>query len=806
MMLVGMKRKYFKHFPEAYFVRFFFFVLCFLMSVFTNAKEIVVSGVVRDAGTGERLINATIIDIQQQIGVLTNEFGFFSMKIDNDSTVQIECRYVGYKSSFVLLEAVLDTFIVFNMEQGIDIEEVLVTSDRAFNIEAHLPGVTGMRGEEIGRMPSLMGEPDLARSLQLMPGVQAGKEGTGGLFVRGGSPGQNLVMLDGMPVYSPNHIAGFVSVFNPVSVNYIKLYKGGFPAQFGGRTSSVLDVRMNEGNMQKKSGSYSFGTITGNFCYESPILKDTSSFLIAGRRTILDLFVMGYILMDTNGESTAGYNLWDVNLKYNKKINDKTRLYLSFYKGQDQFFKRTNDNSQNDYRLKSRYNISWGNTVASFRLNKVYSGKWFTNYTLGFSNYRYQVKDIINMIGKSPDKGENFNYFKSSVSDLLFSADNQFLLNSDHSFNFGIQSNFHLYSPVQNQAYWKADEVVLYDSIWGANNVYSPELAAYFSDKYRIGLKLIASIGGRVVAYLFDDISEWSFEPRMSFNYKVNKSLLVSLSYDRMAQFTHLVNSTEQTLPSDMWFPSTKNILPEKSNQYSLGAFYSFSKKQNYSITFDLYYRQMYNLIESSNGLSFKGADDDWSNMVVGNGSGKVWGAELYAERKTGRFTGSVAYTLSKNMRHFDNFNKGEWYPYRYDRRHELTIMLNYEINEHMNFALNWVYMSGEATTLPTYKYLLDVQQFYYESVTYDETFSEVFYSEGRNSFRMPAYHRLDFSLNIEHEVGRGIRTWSLGLYNAYNRMNSYYLYYDRDKQNDVKLYSVTLFPIMPSISYSLKF
>ncbi len=788
------------------FVWFFLFVLYFLMPVFANAQSVTLSGVVCDAETGERLINATVINNRRQIGVLTNEYGFYSIKIDGDNAVQIECRYVGYKSHFVIVEAVRDTFINFNMEKGIDIEEVLVTSDRAFNLEVHQPGITGMKGEDIIRMSSLMGEPDLARSLQLMPGVQAGKEGTGGLFVRGGSPGQNLILLDGMPVYSPNHIAGFVSVFNPVPVNYLKLYKGGFPAQFGGRTSSVLDIRMRDGNMQKHSGSYSYGTITGNFCYEGPIRKDTSSFLIAGRRTIFDLFVMGFILLDTNGESTAGYNLWDINLKYNKKINDQTRFFMSFYKGQDQIFKRTSDNSQNDYLLRRRYNNSWGNTVASFRLNKIYSSKLFANYTFGFSNYRYQIKDVINMIGESPNKGKNLNNFKSSVSDFVLSADYQYMFNDKHSFNFGLQTNFHMYSPIHNQAYWKADEVVLYDSIWGANNVFSPELAAYFADTYRIGYKLTASIGGRIVTYLFDEISEWSLEPRMSFNYKVNRSMLVSLSYDRMAQFTHLVNSTEQSLPSDMWFPSTKNILPEKSNQYSLGTFYTFTRTNDYNLSFDLYYKQMYNLVENSEGLSFRGAGSDWSKMIVGNGSGKAWGAEFFAERKTGRFTGSIAYTLSKNMRKFDNLNNAEWYPFRYDRRHELAIMLNYKINEHVNFALNWVYMSGEAATLPKYKYMLDVQQFYNENVTSGETFSKVFYSESRNSFRMPAYHRFDFSFNFEREVYRGIRTWSLGLYNAYNRMNSYYLYYDKDKQGEIKLYSITLFPVMPSISYSLKF
>jgi hypothetical protein len=312
-----------------------------------------------------------------------------------------------------------------------------------------------MKGDVITQMPSLLGEYDLARVLQLKPGVQSGKEGTGRLFVRGGSAGQNLVLLDGVPVYSPNHIAGFISVFNPNMVNYLKLYKSGFPPRLGGRSSSVLDVRMKDGNMKESSGSFSMGTITGNFCYELPMSKDTSSLLIAGRRTIFDLFLMGYILINTDGKSNAGYNLWDVNVKYNKKIDDKTRLYISFYKGRDKFFRRTKDKGHDidETKYKHVYNNAWGNTVASLRLNKIYSNKLFSNYTLGFSNYSYHIKDKVEVL--SGREGSRMSLFRSKVSDFLLSANYQYLLNNRHSLDYGFQANLHGYLPTHNQSFWE---------------------------------------------------------------------------------------------------------------------------------------------------------------------------------------------------------------------------------------------------------------------------------------------------------------------------------------------------------------
>ncbi len=787
---------------------FYIYLLVFFLFNILVVKSMgsTVSGVVFDKGTGECLINATIIDVNKKVGVYSNEYGFFSIDVREDSIVQLECRYVGYKTCKKTIRMDGDTSIIFKLEQGVNIDEVIVKADNSFLSYSHKPGVSEMKGDVITQIPSLLGEYDLARVLQLKPGVQSGKEGTGRLFVRGGSAGQNLVLLDGVPVYSPNHIAGFISVFNPNMVNYLKLYKSGFPPRLGGRSSSVLDVRMKDGNMKESSGSFSMGTITGNFYYELPISKDTSSLLIAGRRTIFDLFLMGYILLDTDGKSNAGYNLWDVNVKYNKKIDDKTRLYVSFYKGQDKFFRRNKDNGHdiNETKYKHVYNNAWGNTVASLRLNKIYSNKLFSNYTLGFSNYSYHIKEKVEVL--SGGDGTRMSLFRSKVSDFILSANYQYLFNNKHAFDFGFQANLHGYLPTHNQSYWEEDNITFNDSIWGGEVSFSPEIALYFSDHYQIGSGLAADVGIRAVAYFFDGNKNWSIEPRLSLNYKLNRNLFLGMSYDRMGQFTHLVSSTQQSLISDIWIPSTKNILPEKSNQYSLGGEYLFPGKQEYTLTIDVFYKQLYNLVENVSGLSFYGTGSKWNDLVLGGGEGKAYGAELLIEKKKGRINGSIAYTLSKNMRKFNGINRNEWFPYRYDRRHEVSIMLDYELNKHVKLAANWVFMSGEAASLPQYKYLIDIQQFDIESVSVGDKYDQAFYSKSRNSFRMPAYHRLDFSLNIERDVYRGRRTWSVGLYNAYNQMNSYYMYYDEDDKSGVKLYSVTLFPIMPSISYRLEF
>lgn len=788
-------------------------ILFIFLSLICNSslaqRKVSLSGFVTDAESGELLINATIVDTKNHTGVVSNNYGFYTMKIEANEEATVTCRYVGYQSQQKNICISNDTIINFKLGECTELNEVVVKAgnSKRYN-DQPMTGIIEMKAALAEKLPTILGEADLARMLQLMPGVQSGREGSGGLYVRGGTNDQNLILLDGMPVYNPNHIGGFISIFNPSSISYLKLYKGGFPARFGGRLSSILDVRMKNGNMQNKEGYISVGTLTSSFSYESPLRKDTSSIIIAGRRTVFDLFVSAYNYMDTNGKYNGGYNLWDLNFKYNRKINDKTRIYLSFYKGRDKIFNTANDKySQSDsvFRYKGNNDISWGNTMASYRINKIYSGKIFANYTLGVSNFSYGIVDDYKVKQQKELIRRDKTSFVSEITDFILSADYEYMISKKHSAQFGLQSSVHHFSPSNNKIEQTRNGVISNDTIWGAKKINVPEADLYVSDVYTISPKLSADIGIRYVVFFVGDKPIQKFEPRIVGNYQLNENISIKASYSSMSQFTHLISTSDQSFPSDFWLPSTKSILPEQSMQISLGAFWAFKQKQEYEFSFDGYYKQLNNLVEIKGGISFIKSGADWENQILGNGQGRVWGAEFLFEKKTGKTTGWISYTLSKNTRKFDGINEGNWFPFRYDRRHELSIVVCHEFSKHLNFSANWVFMTGEATTVAQYKYLIDMQKFYQGSDVYNNL-DEVYYYNGRNSFRTPIYHRLDFNFNFVRSFENKTRTWSLGLYNAYNHYNPYYLYIGKNKAGETKLFSFTFFPIMPSVSYSYKF
>jgi hypothetical protein len=788
-------------------------IIIILFILFRNISfaqhTISLSGFVTDKISGEVLINATIANTKKFTGVMANNYGFYTMKIEADEDVFITCSYVGYQSQQMVINLSKDTTINFKLEKEAEIDEVVIKAGNSnlYKIQP-VTGIIEMKADMARKLPTLLGEADLTRMLQLKPGVQNGNEGSGGLFVRGGTTDQNLILLDGMPVYNPGHLGGFISIFNPSSVNYIKLYKGGFPARFGGRLSSILDVRMKNGNLKHSESFVSVGTITTSFSWETPIRKDTSSIIIAGRRTLFDLFVSGYNYLDTNGKYNGGYNLWDLNLKYNKKIDDKTRIYLSFYKGKDKIFSTWNDKySHNDTvsNYKGKYKLSWGNTMASYRINKVYSGKVFADYTIGVSDYRYGITNDYKVKKEKILVNHDYTSFVSSITDFIFSPDYEFLINNKHSLQFGLQGVIHYFSPCENKIEQTIKEVVYKDSIWGAKKITVPEMAVYGSDVFTITPKLSTEIGIRYVVFFLKDKPVQKLEPRIVGNFQLNNNISIKGSYSAMSQFTHLISASDQSLPSDFWLPSTGKIPPERSMQLSIGTFWTFNLKQDFEFSFDSYYKKMDDLVEIKGGTSFIKSGADWENQIYSNGKGKVWGAEFMLEKKTGKTTGWIAYTLSKNVRKFDEINKGNWLPFKYDRRHQISIVVCHEFNDHINLSANWIFMTGAPATLAKYKYLINTQEFYQGNIG-DGTYDEVYDYQGRNSFRTPAYHRLDLNINFIKKFDDQTRTWSVGLYNAYNHYNSYYLYFGKNKNGETKLFSLTLFPIMPSISYSYKF
>lgn len=769
-------------------------------------KTVWISGYLSDKHTGEVLVNGTVYHVQTLKGTATNQFGYFTYPVQQTDSIKLAFSYVGYKTLENTIAALQDTLLKIALETGLDIEQVTVIA-RAVNPIVDIPatGIIEMDAELAAKLPSLLGEPDLLRTLQLMPGVQSGKEGTGGLYVRGGSNDQNLILLDGMPIFNANHIGGFVSVFNPSSINHMKLYKAGFPSKYGGRLSSILDIQMKNGNMHKRSGGYSLGTLTGSFFYEGPFRSDTSSFIISGRRTLYDLLLSTYNYLDTKGASNGGYSLWDINAKFNRKLDGNRRLYISFYKGRDILFrKNTSTALDKDYTSRSKYRNYWGNSIASVRLNKRYSRKTSGDYVLGISKYEYVISNQ-QTLEEALFSGKSKRVFSSDLTQGMFAANFESILNSTHYLSYGINTALHFFNPVRNEYSRIENNVVATDSLWGDTGITSPEVSLYFSDQLKLNDKLKIDAGLRLTNFWIENNIKTVPEPRFTANYKFRKNASIKFSYARMSQFIHLVSNNDQAFSTDFWFPSTKNIEPEISSQWSLGTLHAFHQKHNYRLTFDIYLKQMTNLLEQKISGIFLGETAAWEQQLVSGGIGRAYGAEILIEKASGKTTGWLAYTLSKNERKFPSFNNGAWYPYKYDRRHELSLVLNHQFNRNLSFHANWIFTTGEALSLPSYKYLINVQQFGAGDYIF-ETYAEAHYYQDKNSFRTPAYHRLDFNFNWTKVKDYGEITWSAGLYNAYNSTNAFYYYFAKNEQGNIRLHALTLFPIIPSISYSFKF
>lgn len=780
-------------------------LILFCINIVEAQKTVWISGYLTDKSSGEVLVNATVYNTQTLKGTATNKFGYFTLSVNQTDSTMLAFSYVGYKS---LKTAVCtqDTLLRIALEKGLEIEQVTVNASTInSNVDRATTGIIEMDAELAAKLPSLLGEPDLVRVLQLMPGVQGGKEGTGGLYVRGGSNDQNLILLDGMPIFNANHIGGFVSVFNPSSINHLKLYKAGFPSKYGGRLSSILDIQMKNGNLNERSGGYSLGTLTGSCFYEGPIRKDTSSFILSCRRTIYDLFLSAYNYLNTDGESNGGYSLWDINAKYNRMLNNNKRLYISFYKGRDVLYRKsTSKVPDEDYTSSSKYRNYWGNSVASVRLNQRYNGKTYADYVWGVSKYEYVIRNDIKL--KEPGfSGKSKREFLSNMSQWMFAANYETVLNSTHHLSYGLNSALHFFNPVRNEYSKTENSRTVKDSVWGDKGVGTPELSLYFSDQINLNENIKIDAGIRLSNFWVENKLKTVPEPRFTANYKFRDNASLKFSYARMSQFIHLVSSNDQAFPSDFWFPSTTKINPELSSQWSLGTFHTIQRKQHYNLTFDLYFKQMNNLLEQKNTGIYLGETSGWEQQIETGGAGRAYGAEILLEKTTGKTTGWLAYTLSKNERQFSSLNKGEWYPFRYDRRHELTLVFNHQFNKKLSFHATWLFTSGEALNLPSYKYLLNVQQFGgWDFVT--DTYAEANDFNGKNGFRTPAYHRLDFSFNLTKELAYGRETWSAGLYNAYNSTNAFYYYFAKNSDGNIKLHALTLFPIMPSISYSYRF
>jgi hypothetical protein len=700
---------------------------------------------------------------------------------------------VGYRRMMYKLALTKDIELDVEMEASNNISEVLVTDQRMERIsEEQQMSILKVSVEQIQEIPALLGEKDVLKVLQLLPGVQKGSEGNSGLYVRGGGPDQNLIILDDAPVYNAFHLFGFFSLFNGEALKSVELTKGGFPARYGGRLSSVLEMNMKDGSKESIKGSVGIGLISSRFTLEGPIKKNKSSFLISARRTYIDALIYPFL----PNESKGGYYFYDLNAKVNYDINRKNKIYVSGYFGRDKFY--ANNNVGNN---ENKFGLYWGNGTGTVRWNHVYNSKLFSNTSLIYSQYRFNTS-----IQQKYDGEKYLIRLFSGIRDLSLKHDFDYAWKENHLIKTGVQIQQHRFTPsavtIKNDQFTEGNTDV-------RNNIDALESAVYIEDRAQYGTRIKTNLGVRISHFYVDKKSYGAVEPRFGASYQLKEDLALKTSYAYMRQYIHLLTGTGVGLPTDLWVPSTSTIPSQGSHQVAMGLAKDFIK-QNFNISLEGYYKKMDNVIAYKEGASFLAIDDigsnekiSWEDNVT---SGQAWsyGIELLVKKSEGKFSGWVGYTLSWTQLQFDELNFGKKYYARYDRRHDLSVVGIYKAKDDLSFSFTWVYGTGNAITLPRAEYLAQGHS------PGGSAFIQTMYVndyEGKNNFRMEAYHRMDIGMQFHTKLKRSERIFEFSVYNVYNRQNPYF-YYVGYKSNSSQrvLKRVSLFPIIPSVSWTYKF
>jgi hypothetical protein len=773
------------------------FVL-FFMPITLFAQKVSLSGYIRDAETGESLIAATIYIKEADQGGQSNNYGFYSVSVP-PGKYTVVCSYVGYTPLLQTID--LATSQTFNAElhSATLMKEVKVTSARKDeNVKNTEMGTVTLSMAQIKTLPVLFGEVDILKTLQLLPGVQSAGEGNSGFYVRGGGPDQNLVLLDDAVVYNTGHLFGFFSIFNSDAIKDVTLIKGGAPANYGGRLSSVVDIYMKEGNLKEYHAEGGIGLIASRLALEGPIKKNKGSFIVCGRRTYIDALARPF----SSKLKNTGYYFYDANLKANYILGKNDRIYLSGYMGIDKF------NFQNPTGT-FKADIPWGNKTATFRWNHQFSDKLFLNTTLVYNDYTFQSTFSENLFGIK---------IASGIKDYNAKSDLDYYTSFNHHFKFGIAYTHHEFIP--NQISGHVDSIVLNPD--NAFIKYAHEAGAYILDDFdvtkwwKINLGLRYSWFGQVgpyTAYKYDSLgnsiadstkysagqlvkSYGGWEPRFNMRFQLNESSSIKTSIAKTYQYLHLVSNNGSTLPTDVWIPSTYIVKPQLAWQYSAGYFHNFlDDKLETSV--EVYYKDMQNQIQYKDGYVPNTLQDPELSYVFGRGT--AYGSEFFINKTQGAFTGWVGYTLSWTYEKFPLLNNGQSFPNKYDRRHDISVVGSYKLNNKWTFSSVFVYGSGNAITLPTAYYFIGNQLVEY--------FSKV------NAYRLPAYHRLDISATLtpQHKIKRKWEgSWTFSVYNVYDRHNPYFLYVDiqgtTNTNIQVKVYEVYILPIIPAITYNFKF
>lgn len=797
------------------------------------AQRYTISGYITDAESGERLIGASVYDTVSHQGVATNNAGFYTLTLPAGEHV-LQASYVGYHSSRVcaiLLNS--DTICHFAMRSSARLEEVEVVGRQSVSSPHSVQMSTiEVPVSQIKNIPAIGGEVDVLKAIQLLPGVQSGSEGSAGMYVRGGGPDENLIMLDGVPLYNVSHAMGMFSVFNADAIKNVTLYKGNFPARFGSRLSSVIDVRQNDGNSSFWHGGITVGLIAAKMNVEGPIFSKSqldslkqglhprakTTFNLSARRTYFDLFtapIIAAMAKQEDGKATGGYYFYDVNAKLSHTFSEKDRLSASFYMGDDAMYMRYGYKEKGDYNAYSEDKIgmrfAWGNILAATRWEHQINPRLYSNLQLSYTRYQYKLTQSLKSVYTDPAEPEgNFLFdqsmtYSSQIHDVTLHSQFDYSPSPKHDMKFGGAYSYHQFRPSVANMYFQEQEgstANRTDTTFSGRTLHGHEASLFFEDTYSPWQWLRLNLGVRGALYGLDGKVYPSIEPRVGIRALLYKDLAFKVSYAYMSQYVHLLSNSSVSLPTDLWVPITKNIPPMRSMQVAAGLTYNVLGQVEISV--EGYYKYAKNLLEYKDGASFVGNEANWEEKVT-TGNGWSYGVEVLLQRSVGPVTGWIGYTWSRTMRQFDEINYGKPFHAKYDREHDLSVTLQYDITKKIDIAATFVYGTGTRATLAT--------QTYYDPITGQK----VDYISERNNFKMPDYHRLDLGINfhIPHKrsgdasLSKG--GWlqnaehivNISVYNVYNHQNPYLIYVDSYNH---ALKQVSIFPILPSLSYQFKF
>ncbi len=762
-------------------------------------KKITISGYLTDQESGESLIGAHVVDTDRSNGITTNSYGFYSLTTDSYPQ-KISYSFIGYQLHEKVLYSDKDTTINVVLSPQSDLLDEVVISDQVPIVEKSQMSSLTLKSEEIKAVPMLMGEADILKTIQLLPGIQSGAEGTSGIYVRGGGPDQNLILLDGVPVYNASHLFGFFSVFNADAIHQVDVIKGGFPARYGGRLSSVIDIKMKEGNLNEFHGEGAIGNVATKFTIEGPIKKGKTSYMLSGRRTFMDLFIVPLAKL-SNSERITSYHFEDFNGKINHIFSNRDRIFLSTYLGRDKFFEEI-DQTFGFQGLREtteeESDMSWGNVTTALRWNHVYNPKLFGNVTATYSRYEFNLSTSVDT--KIVSSGETNNIFRkndytSNVRDWALKLDFDYLPSGNHHIRFGGAAVHHLFKPGAS----RFQSHLATDTTFGSSKMATQEFYVYAEDEIRVSDKFGLNAGIHVSGSSTENTFYSSVQPRFSANFQINDFLSIKTSYAKMAQYIHLLVNSGVGLNTDLWIPVTDRVKPQQSDQIAAGIAAEVARK--FEITIEGYYKWMTDLIEYKDGAGFLDIDDAWEDKIE-IGDGISYGLEFLLQKKLGKTTGWLGYTWSRNTRDFENLNFGKEFYYRYDRRHDVSLTLTHQLKPHIDLGLVWVYGTGFPVTLPTATYQRSVGH-----VTGNLNRTTLIKDfPGRNATRIKDYHRLDISVSFSKQKRWGQRKWVFGLYNTYARLNPTFVEFNPDFENKREFVQLSLFPIIPSLSYQFKF